>query len=104
MVWGTHRFQKHTTLQNGKKWPKKSAPECPVECGGVQSLFGQCLNVGGVNLKGSSLKIMIKDMEQGIESRIRVTVKDTRSKFQDFSLKTFLSRYFDRLTGEARPG
>ena len=47
---------------------------------------------------------MIKDMEQGIESRIRVTVKDTRSKFQDFSLKTFLSRYFDRLTGEARPG
>ena len=47
---------------------------------------------------------MIKDMEQGIESRIRVTVKDIRSKFQDFSLKTFLSRYFDRLTGEARPG
>ena len=43
-------------------------------------------------------------MEQGIESRIRVTVKHTRSKFQDFSLKTFLSRYFDRLTGEARPG
>ena len=47
---------------------------------------------------------MIKDMEQGIESRVRATVKDTRSKFQDFSLKTFLSRYFDRLTGEARPG
>ena len=47
---------------------------------------------------------MIKDMEQGIESRIRVTVKHTRSKFQDFSMKTFLSRYFDRLTGEARPG
>ena len=43
-------------------------------------------------------------MEQGIESRIRVTEKDTRSKFQDFSMKTFLSRYFDRLTGEARPG
>ena len=34
MVWGTYRFRKHTTLQNGKKWPEKSAPECPVECGG----------------------------------------------------------------------
>ena len=34
MVWGTYRFRKHTTLQNGKNGPKKSAPECPVECGG----------------------------------------------------------------------
>ena len=45
-----------TFLQNGKKWPEKSAPECPVECGWVgQSLFGQCPNVGGVNAKESSL-------------------------------------------------
>ena len=28
-----NRFRKHTTLKNGKKWPEKSAPECPVECG-----------------------------------------------------------------------
>ena len=40
-------------VRNG---PKRSAPECPVECGGVQSLFGQCPNVGGVNSKGSSLR------------------------------------------------
>ena len=34
----------------------KNLPECPVECGGgVQSLFGQCLNVERVNSKGSSL-------------------------------------------------
>ena len=31
-------------LQNGKTGPKKSAPECPFECGGVQSLFGKCPN------------------------------------------------------------
>ena len=31
MVWGTYRFRKHTTPKNG---PKKSAPMCPVECGG----------------------------------------------------------------------
>ena len=54
MVWGTYRFRKHTTLQNGKNGPKKSAPECPVECG-VQSLFGQCPNVGGDNFYGCSL-------------------------------------------------
>ena len=36
---------------------QKSAPECPVECGGgVQSLFGQCPNVGGVKRIGSSLR------------------------------------------------
>ena len=40
-----------------KNGPKKSAPECPVECGGVQSLFGQCPNVGGVNAKGFSLRL-----------------------------------------------
>ena len=35
---------------------RKSAPECPVECGvGIQSLFGQCPNVGGDNSNGSSL-------------------------------------------------
>ena len=40
-----------------KNGPKKSAPECPVECGGgVQSLFGQCPNGGGVNVLGSSLR------------------------------------------------
>ena len=56
MVWGTYRFRKHTSLQNGKKLPEKSAPECPVECGGgVQSLFGQCPNVGGDNFYGCSL-------------------------------------------------
>ena len=43
-----------------KNGPKKSAPECPVECGGgVQSLFGQCPNVGGVNPKGCSLRYCI---------------------------------------------
>ena len=41
-----------------KYGPKKSAPECPVECGGgVQSLFEQCPNVGGVNFYGSSLSV-----------------------------------------------
>jgi len=35
---------------------KKSAPECPFECGGgVQLLFGQCPNRGGDKLKGASL-------------------------------------------------
>ena len=35
---------------------KKSAPECPFEGGGgVQSLFGQCLNRGGAIFKGASL-------------------------------------------------
>ena len=49
-------LRKHIALQNGKKGPKKSAPECPVECGtGGQILFGQCPNLGGVNPKGSSL-------------------------------------------------
>ena len=37
-----------------KNGPKKSAPECPVECGG-QILFGQCPNVGDVKRNGSSL-------------------------------------------------
>ena len=32
------------------------APECLVECEGVQSLFGQCPNVGSNNCYGSSLK------------------------------------------------
>ena len=41
---------------------KKSAPECPVECGGggargAQSLFGLCPNVGGIKRNGSSLSI-----------------------------------------------
>ena len=27
MVWGTYRFRKHATLQNGKKWPKKKVPQ-----------------------------------------------------------------------------
>ena len=40
-----------------KYGPKKSAPECPVECGGVQSLFGQCPNVGGDNIYGCYLKV-----------------------------------------------
>ena len=31
------------------------APECSVECGGVQSLFGQCPNVGSNKLNGCSL-------------------------------------------------
>ena len=56
MVWGTYRLRKHTALQSGKNGPNKSAPECPDECGGgAQSLFGQCPNGGGVNVKGSSL-------------------------------------------------
>ena len=56
---GTYRFRKHTSLQNGKNGPKKSAPECLVECGWVgQSLFGQCPNVGAVNAKGCSLNLV----------------------------------------------
>ena len=39
-----------------KNGPKRSAPECPVECGGVQSLFGQCPNVGSNNHYGCSLR------------------------------------------------
>ena len=43
-----------------KNGPKKSAPECPVECGGgVQLLFGQCPNGGGVNPLGSSLRATV---------------------------------------------
>ena len=38
-----------------KYGPKKSAPECPVECGEVQSLFGQCPNAEDMNAKGYSL-------------------------------------------------
>ena len=39
-----------------KNGPKKSAPECPVECGeGVQLLFGHCPNVRGDNMYGCSL-------------------------------------------------
>ena len=41
-----------------KYGPKRTAPECPVECGGgVQSLFGQCPNVGGDNIYGCYLKV-----------------------------------------------
>ena len=35
---------------------KKSAPECPFECGGQFGLFGQCPHRGGANLKGASLR------------------------------------------------
>ena len=46
-------IQPYKMVKNG---PKKSAPECPVECGGGgQILFGQCPNVGGVKGIGSSL-------------------------------------------------
>ena len=35
---------------------KKSAPECPFECGGgVQKLKGQCPNARDMNLSGASL-------------------------------------------------
>ena len=53
IVWGTYNFRKHTTLRNGKKCPEK---KCPRVRGGVQSLFGQCPNGGGVKRNGSSLK------------------------------------------------
>ena len=60
MVWGTYRFRKHTTLQNGKKWPKKKVPQSArLSAGGVQSLFGQCPNIGGINSKGCSLNIYL---------------------------------------------
>ena len=29
MVWGTYRFRKHTTLQNGKKMARKKCPRVP---------------------------------------------------------------------------
>ena len=50
MVWGTYRFRKHTTLQNGKNGPKKSAPECPVECGGG----GSNRYLGNAQMEGAS--------------------------------------------------
>ena len=49
MVWGTYRFRKHTTLQNGKKWPKKVPQSARLSAGGgFKSPFG------GVKLNGSS--------------------------------------------------
>ena len=42
-----------------KKWPEKKCPRVPGWVrGGVQSLFGQCPNVGGVKRIGSSLTPM----------------------------------------------
>ena len=36
--------------------PKKSAPECPFQCGGgVQKLNGQCPNAPSMNLRKASL-------------------------------------------------
>ena len=53
-----------TYPQNGDltKWlksaRKKSAPECPFECGGgEQLLFGQCPNRGDAKFKDASLTI-----------------------------------------------
>ena len=44
---------------------KKSAPECPNECGeGGQILFGQCPNRGDMNLKGASLKLLFGEAER----------------------------------------
>ena len=37
--------------------PEKSAPECPFECGAVQSLFGQCPNAFVSNFNGASLML-----------------------------------------------
>ena len=38
---------------------KKSAPECQVEWGGGQSLFGQCPDVGGIKRNGCSLTAVL---------------------------------------------
>ena len=59
MVWGTYRFWKHTTLQNGKKWPEKKCPRVPGWVGGVQSLFEQCPDVGGIKRNGCSLTAVL---------------------------------------------
>ena len=48
---------------------KKSAPECPNECGeGGQILFGQCPNVGDVNPKGSSLNTIRLTINQDYQT------------------------------------
>ena len=54
-----------------KNGPKKSAPECPVECGGVQSLFGQCPNVGGVNAKGCPLSKRYFQISESAKNRTK---------------------------------
>ena len=50
-------YHQNSDLENLlKSARKKSAPECPFECGGgVQLLFGQCPNRGDANFKGASL-------------------------------------------------
>ena len=60
MVWGT--YSEKMVKKNGKNGKmvksrlKKSAPECPFECGGGgEMLFGQCPHGGGDKLKGASL-------------------------------------------------
>ena len=65
MVWSTYRFRKHTILQNGKKWPEKKCSRVPDWVrvggggGGVQSLFGQCPNVGASMQKGAPLRLKL---------------------------------------------
>ena len=55
MVWGTYLPPQRwfCELSQIGAW-SGLAPGCPVECG-VQSLFGQCPNVGGDNFYGCSL-------------------------------------------------
>ena len=56
MVWGTIYSEMNYQVQIVKYGPKKSAPECPFECGGgMQKLFGQCPNKISHNLRGASL-------------------------------------------------
>ena len=54
---GHNIFRDELPSSNCKIRPKKSAPECPFECGGgVQKLFGQCPNRACDFFKGASLR------------------------------------------------
>ena len=58
---------------------KKSAPECPFECGGGgQSLFGQCPNRGDIILNGAPLRSNMVFLHGGC-------VYDTNPQSQDLS-------------------
>ena len=66
----------------GHFFPRWSAPECPFECGGVQSLKGQCPNAFGNFFGGASLNLQTKDINNLIIlKRVNMSTVDKFSQY-----------------------